>query len=99
MIRFLVGCKCDLDPAVPEDAIESLCRDRALEYWATSARTAARVADLVVRACVVGVAAQSFRGQTEPEPETVDILYSPYGTEWLDFSTDSSEYTVREWNG
>jgi hypothetical protein len=40
---------------------------------------------------VVGVAAQSFRGQAEPGPETADILDSPYATEWLDSSTDSSE--------
>jgi hypothetical protein len=47
---------------------------------ATSARTAAR-------ACVVGVAAQFFRGRAEP----ADILCSPYATEWLDLLTDSSK--------
>jgi GTPase SAR1 family protein len=87
---FLVGCRCDLDSAVPDDAIERLCQAGAMEYWATSAKTALRVADLVMRVCVVGVAAKLFRGQAEPEPETVDILHSPYASEWLDFLTDSS---------
>jgi small GTP-binding protein len=70
---FLVGCKCDLTAVVPADEIQKFCKARNLEYWATSAKSASGVSDLVKRVCVVSLVASLAGQEAQPLPASVDL--------------------------
>jgi small GTP-binding protein len=71
--RFLIGCKCDLSAVINDDEIRAFCELHNLEFWATSAKTAAHVSDLVKRLCVVALALNVFRAEKEAIPPTVNL--------------------------
>jgi GTPase SAR1 family protein len=58
VLLFLVGCKSDLGLTVDNDEIRRICRKLKMEYWSTSAKEALQIRELVMRTCVLGVAAQ-----------------------------------------
>jgi hypothetical protein len=51
-----------------------------MDYWETSARTAAQVNELLTRACVIGVAAQICDEDAEEPAKTVTLTQSSSGS-------------------